>query len=88
MPCDCGAIHEPDRNFYVTVVDGDRHGKLAGPYKTHGEALADVEAVRSIAIDLDSKAHFYGFGTASTGSEYTKPGILNAQLAVKKGETC
>jgi hypothetical protein len=50
--------------YYVTVIDGDRFGYLAGPWPTHAEALAHVGASRRVACDLDPRAHFYAFGTA------------------------
>ena len=39
---------QPGR-YYVTAIDGPRRYFLAGPWPTHGEALAQVEAVRRYA---------------------------------------
>lgn len=64
------------KRFYVSVLDGPRHNLLAGPFDTHAEALAEVERVRAVALELDAKAHFYAFGTCSVG-DYSEPGFLN-----------
>jgi hypothetical protein len=65
-------IVEPDgsgvgRDFYVTVIDGPRTGYLLGPYKTHGEALANVRRGELLTLRHDTKALFggYGYGTCS-----------------------
>ena len=36
-------------SFFVTVKDAGRVGYLAGPFRTHGEALAKVERARELA---------------------------------------
>jgi acetyl-CoA acetyltransferase len=51
--------------FYVSVIDGERKGLLLGPLNTHAEALDLVPAVRSKANELEPRAAFYAFGTAS-----------------------
>jgi acetyl-CoA acetyltransferase len=51
--------------YYVSVIDGPRKGLLVGPLNTHDEALALVNAARDKANDLDPRAAFYAFGTAS-----------------------
>lgn len=50
--------------FYVSVVDGDRKALVAGPFATHEEALAQVDAERTKWNDLDPRAWFYAWGTA------------------------
>lgn len=50
--------------YYVTVRDGARSGFLLGPYRTHGEALGQVDRGRELAERGDPFAHFYAFGTA------------------------
>ena len=50
--------------FYVTVRDAGRTGFLLGPYRTHRQALANVERGRELAEKADRWAHFYAFGTA------------------------
>ena len=68
------------RRYYVSVIDGTDYRFLAGPFDTHAEALAKVDAARELAIDYDQKAWFYAFGTARAPEGYNKPGIFNAQL--------
>lgn len=70
----------PARRYYVSVVDGAAYRFLAGPFDTHGDALAQVDAARKLAIEYDRKAHFYAFGTAKAPAGYDTPGIFNAQL--------
>jgi hypothetical protein len=57
------------REFYVTVRDPERpkggHGWLAGPYKSHDEALADLPGIRRQAAERDPSGHWYEYGTAS-----------------------
>lgn len=79
--CTCGQTHHDGANYYVSCVDGPRQALLAGPYKTHAEALSAIEPVRNVAYEFDPKSWFYGFGTMAMKTEYTKPGILNAHLA-------
>lgn len=81
--CTCGQTHHEGENYYVSVVDGPRQSLLAGPYKTHAEALSAVEPVRNIAYDVDPKSWFYAFGTIAMKEGYTKPGILNDKLAAQ-----
>jgi hypothetical protein len=51
--------------YYVSVIDGPRKGLLIGPLNSHAEALALVSAARNKANELDPRAAFYAFGTAS-----------------------
>ena len=48
------------------MVDGKRYGFLLGPYPTHQEAIDNVSRGRELANEVDPRAAFYGFGTAST----------------------
>ena len=50
-------------HFYVSVIDGKKHGLLLGPYPTKEEAEGQVERGRKLANDADPWAHFYAFGT-------------------------
>jgi len=56
---------EPERLYYVSVVDAGRHGLLAGPYTYHAEALEKVDPARARAIAADGYAWFYAYGTCS-----------------------
>lgn len=79
--CDCGQTHHEGSNYYVSVVDGPKKFQvLAGPYKTHQEALALVPTVTRIAQDVDPRAAFYAFGTVAMKPDFTKPGILNDKI--------
>ena len=74
------AIPDPrPGSYYVSAIDGDRHTFLLGPYATHAEALAHVADGRRLALWVDSKAHWYAYGTARA-TDYSKPGVLNDLL--------
>jgi hypothetical protein len=75
--CTCGESHVEGGPYYVTVVDGKRYDCLSGPYRTHAEALAMVEPMQRRALDLESAAAFYSFGTALLPRGTTKKGILD-----------
>jgi hypothetical protein len=60
---------EPGRAFFVSVLDGDRHGFLAGPYSVFGEAAAKVEAAKALAAQHDDRAHWYAYGTCQAPAE-------------------
>jgi hypothetical protein len=55
------------RDFYVTVIDGERTGYLLGPFDTHREALDRVDLGRKLAERHNTRALFggYAYGTAS-----------------------
>lgn len=70
-------------HYYVSVVNGEQYRLLLGPFTAHADALAQVEAVRRVARELDSQACWYGFGTCRIALEsVTQPptGILNARM--------
>lgn len=68
------------RVFYVSVVNGRRHGLLVGPFPTEAAARAQVGPTRTWVLDRDPWAWFYGFGTASLPAEEARPGRLNVHL--------
>jgi len=88
--CPCGADHSADAEgsrYFVSVRDAGRSGFPAGPYATHAEALADVEAVREIAYRLDGMTHFFEWGTARVDGDAAAklgPGKLNEALKVSR----
>lgn len=53
------------REFFVSVLDNERHGILLGPYETHDEARENVSRARKIAREVDSRSMWYAFGTCS-----------------------
>jgi len=55
--------------YYVTVIDGARHGYLLGPYETHRQALDNVARGRDLANAADPRAHWYAFGTGRLKDE-------------------
>lgn len=72
-------------NYYVSVIDGPRRALLAGPWPTHAAALAMVDTVRELAVQIDPKAHFYAFGTARLPDDDTVPiraGSLSSRLGL------
>jgi len=71
-------INNEPGHYYVSVIDGPRSSLLLGPFDTHMGALLNVEAVRREANRIDTKACFYGFGTASVPLQDSPPqGRLN-----------
>ena len=73
-PEDC----PPVGGYYVSCVDDC--GKvflMAGPYRTHGLALADERKATLIASDVDGRAWFYRWGTSRVREGELKPGVLN-----------
>ena len=68
-------------NYYVSAVDGPKFALLAGPYPSHAQALDMVDTVTAVAMKLDPKAAFYGFGTCRMRDDYNRPGVLNNHLA-------
>ena len=70
-------------NYYVTCIDGERHARLAGPFRDdHKAALDIVAAAKKIAEELDPKAVFYSFGTCRTDQDHDRPGVLNDRLGL------
>jgi len=75
--------------YFVTVIDGARTGFLAGPFRTHAEALAMVPAAKRIAMALDPRAVFYAFGTVRWKDPNTPAptGKLNGHLVINDYRT-
>lgn len=85
VECSCGVEHLTPMNYYVTVRDGDnanRMGLLAGPFKTHDEALAMVEPASKAAIDNNAWNHFHSYGTSGLPLTHATPGLFNAKLGL------
>lgn len=76
------------RDYYVTMIRGKRTAWLAGPFRTHKEALAKVEAATTLAIKIDPWAHFDAFGTASLETGSGVVGVLNAKIGVDNPRVC
>ena len=71
-PEDC----PPTGGYYVSCIDDNGNVFLmAGPYRTHGAALADERRVCLKASDVDGRAWFMAWGTCRKDS--TEPGVLN-----------
>ena len=80
------ATQEPDLtpgNYYVSIKDGQKFGLLAGPFKTHAEAIAMVGQASAMAKEVDPWAAFASFGTVKMADSYMKPGVLNDKLGLK-----
>ena len=69
-------------SYYVTVQDNGRSGFLAGPFRTHGDALRMVEPTRKAAREVDDRAHWYAFGTARIKTGHERAGRLNERLGI------
>lgn len=75
------ASADTDRAFYVTIRDGARHGFLYGPFPKQMDALREVQATKSLALELNNvDAAFASFGTASLPWNLARPGVLNDRL--------
>lgn len=63
--------------YYVSIIDGDRFGLLAGPYPSHREALDMVQPARQASYRVNSaQSSFSGFGTCRL-EKSAGAGILN-----------
>lgn len=87
-PDDVAAADPRPGRYYVSVIDGARHGLLYGPFGRHADALAAVEAARRVAVRVDPRAHFYRFGTARLSGDGDAPaGVLNSLLPPIEADT-
>lgn len=72
--------------YYVTVIDGPRHGRLLGPFfNDHAAALALVDAARAKAEEMDPKEIWYAYGTARFPDDDSVPlrfGVLNGHFGL------
>jgi hypothetical protein len=73
-PEDC----PPDGRYYVSCIDDDgRSFLMAGPYRTHGDALADERKACHIASGIDGRAWFMAWGTSHMREGELRQGVLN-----------
>lgn len=73
----CNADTCPEgANYFVTCTDAGRLWYMAGPYRSHGAALAALDPARAIGVANDGRAHFYAWGTVS--SSRIEPGSITA----------
>ena len=70
--------------YYVSAVDGGRYALLAGPYPSHAAALAQVDAARTIAHELDPRAIWYGYGTCRMDAPSARIGMFNDRLKLDR----
>lgn len=67
VPCSCGSAHPKGLRFFVTCIrEPALVAWLLGPYRTHAEALANVDRGRELAEKADPFTAFDAFGTAGT----------------------
>lgn len=83
---------EPDTkpgNYYVTATDAGRVAFLAGPYRDdHAAALAMVDTVQRVAIEMNREAFWYAYGTVRVDPDiYDKPGKLNDYIKLEREGT-
>jgi hypothetical protein len=68
-------------DYFVSVHNQGQKPRLAlGPFKTHKEAISQVEAVRQYMLEADPQGHFYGYGTARQEEGSGNNGSLNNRL--------
>lgn len=64
--------------YYVSARDAKRYALLLGPFDNHADALAQVDAAKRKAYELDPRASFYAFGTLRLADDVNHPsGSLN-----------
>lgn len=68
---------DPRPGFYYVSCQRDdgRSARIRGPYATHAAALDAVRAVKDVAQDVDSRAHWYAWGTCRSETDLG-PGAL------------
>ena len=67
---------EARKRWYVVAANGPHYNLLAGPYQTHGEALAMLDKVRRVAYRISPMTVFYTFSTCRVVG-CSKPGLFN-----------
>jgi len=75
-PEDCPAVG----GYYVSCIDDNgRVFLMAGPYRTHGAALADERRACKVASDIDGRAWFMAWGTVHKNGNPAElaAGVLN-----------
>lgn len=82
--CDHGPqVDTRPGRYYVSVQDGKRRALLCGPFPTHQQALDVVAAVRAKACEVDSRGHWYAYGTARLADdEPARHGMLNKNFGL------
>ena len=55
----------PDRVFYVSVRDGEKHAFLFGPLPSQRAALRELPRIRNLTLEKYREAAFAAFGTCS-----------------------
>jgi hypothetical protein len=68
--------------YCVSVQHGSHRGLVAGPYHSHQAALDDVERVSRAVVEVDPRAHFYGWGTARAEAAVLREGNRNTLVGV------
>lgn len=72
-PEDC----PPVGGYYVSCTEAGQVWLMAGPYRSHGEALANERKATLIASNIDGRAWFMSWGTCRVRDGELKPGKLN-----------
>ena len=75
------ALTSDKAHYYVSAIDGPKTYIIAGPYKRHADALAQVDAACRLADERDGRAWFMAWGTCGSdeaiktplGPEWTPP---------------
>lgn len=72
--------------FYVTIINGRKVSRAAGPFPDNDEALSKVAPVRDYVLREYPGAHWWTYGTTRVRPKFgqtLKPGILNHILGVE-----
>ena len=68
--------------YYADCVDAGKVALLAGPFRTHQEALDILDRATDLAMDYgDPKAVFYAYGTCKMPNG-KRLGLLNEKLGL------
>lgn len=73
-------IDTRERDYFVSLIRDKRTALLAGPFKTHADALAQVVAARAAAGQVDPWSDFDAIGTCSLPLGSGHVGKLNKQI--------
>lgn len=67
--------------FYVSIKDAGKFNVVAGPFKTHQEALDKVDIAIKVGQETDPKSWFYSWGTVKIQNGH-RDGCLNNKLGI------
>lgn len=88
IPCDCDNSQDycgprADLAFFITCARPGAVSFVAGPYRTHREALDAFRSVQEYAERVDARAVWYSFGTARARKDQDT--VLGVLYGERKG---